>query len=857
MIKQQALGEDESISTANVVALTFKIYGSTFLCLFILFIIIRPWYPLTYNYCNSVATFKTPLNQNHFGHIKWIWKVFQFSQNDVFAHCGMDAIVIIRFLSIGLKLSLIGVLNSIYLIPVNLSACNVLAVNDLCTSVTDTVDRLGVGNVPKSSTSLLASIFAAYVLFISAMFLILNEFKWFTLHRHKVLSERRPDNYTVYVARIPKQYQSDVALKEYFQKMFSAGDILEARVALSVPNLDKKIASRNKLMSRLERSLYIREKRGYEPKHFVITKHPGLVTSIPKHTSDIILLNAQIAKDIVSIENMKDLANQSYPYPEESVNETAAQIAEDIVSIENMQNLSKKSYPDLEESASEIVQGKATTSDDEGRQIQDTDYDESTRIDEPSENDRKKGRLRFKPRLIINAIQPSISSLVNKSIRIQHIRFKIPSLLKKEQEGAPLCAGFVSFTNLMSKMQCIQMVHNESPSKFVVQNAPLPKDIIWHNVGLSQKRLWIGSTLSLTCTVILCLSWTVIIAFISSFAEIDQLKRILPFLERWLDTAPWLSTFLSQLKPLLLIILVSLLPITLRLFTTFEGHITRGAVLSSQFTKISIFLIVQIFFVQAISGSIWATLDEILRDWTKIIDLLATSIPRQVKSFIQYVLARIFLGCGLELIQLSRVIVSTIRNTCGPTLTDNEKSKAWLALRPLTLAPQRNVAKTFSEIILFIMILFVYSCIAPLMNYIMVLAFMLLILTNRNQLIYIYPPQNDTGGLLWYKAMKLMTSCMIIAEVSLIGIFSLKESLLGTLSLIPLLLSTLVFSFYLNQRHFLVSMFLPSFLCTKCDMEYEGDTDYAFLQDKYVQYSLMAEDAQLPLDPGDLEDDSS
>ena len=349
------------------------------------------------------------------------------------------------------------------------------------------------------------------------MFLMLNEFKWFTLYRHKLLSERRPDNYTVFVARIPKQYQSDVALKEYFQKIFSAGDILEARVALSIPNLEKNIANRNKIVSHLERSLHIREKRGYEPKHFVITKNPGLVTSIPKHTSDIMLLNAQIAEDIVSIEKMKDLANQSHP--EESVNETAAQIAEDIVSIENMQNSSNQSYQDLEESTSEIVQGKATTSYDKGRHLQDTDYDESTRIDEISENDRKKGRLRFKPRLIINAIQPSISSLINKCIRIQHIRSKIPSLLEKEQEGAPLCAGFVSFTNLLSKMQCIQMVLNESPSKFVVQNAPLPKDIIWHNVGLSQKRLWIGSALSLTCTVILCLSWTVIIAFINRPTE--------------------------------------------------------------------------------------------------------------------------------------------------------------------------------------------------------------------------------------------------------------------------------------------------------------------------------------------------
>ena len=260
--------------------------------------------------------------------------------------------------------------------------------------------------------------------------------------------------------------------------------------------------------------------------------------------------------------------------------------------------------------------------------------------------------------------------------------------------------------------------------------------------------------------------------------------------------------------------------------------------------------------MQAISGSIWATLDEILRDWTKVIDLLATSIPRQVKSFIQYVLARVFIGCGLELIQLSRVIVSTLRCAFGPNLTENEKARACWGMRPLTSVPQINFAKSFSEIILFIMILLVYSCIAPFMNYIMVLAFMLLTLTKRNQLIYIYPPQNDTGGLLWYKAMKLMISCMIIAEVSLIGIFSLKESPSATISLVPLLLSTLMFSFHLKQRHFLVSTFLPSLLCTKYDKQNEGDIEFSFLQNEYIQQSLMAEDLQLTLDLADPEAES-
>ena len=589
MINQQALSEDENISSTSIIALTFKIYGTSFLGLVILFVIIRPWYPLIFNYCNTVATFRTPLNQGHFGHINWIWTVFQCSQKDVFLHCGMDAIVIIRFLSIGLKLSMIGVLNSIFLIPVNFSACKKHVVNDLCNSLTDTVDRVGVGNVPKSSRSLLASVMAAYILFISAMFLIVKEFKWFTLQRQKVLSERRPDNYTVYVGGIPEKYQTDVALKEYFQKIFSSEDILEANVALSIPKLEGEIVRRKQLMSRLERSLSIRERKGFEPKHLIIKKkRPTLVNSIPKHTSDITLLNTKISEAIVTIKNMQVLRDQSYEALEESVSEMAS--SDEDMHLREVDYDETIAKVDNDPESNREKEDKAITPGDGDRHIQDTDYDETNRDNEELENNRMKERHFLKHRLI-KTIQPAIRSLINNGIRIQHILFEIKSYFKETQDGDPLSGGFVSFTNLKSKMQCIQIIHHESPSKFVVQNAPLPKDIFWHNVGLSQKRLWIGSMFSMACTIVLCLSWTVIIAFISSLAEIEQLKKLLPFLERWLDVAPWLSTFLTQLKPLLLIILVSLLPIILRLFTTFEGHIARGTLLSSQFTKISIFLV--------------------------------------------------------------------------------------------------------------------------------------------------------------------------------------------------------------------------------------------------------------------------
>lgn len=143
--------------------------------------------------------------KNHFGHIKWIWKNFQHSDDEIYENCGLTALVMLRFLRIGVKVSLVGVFNSIYLIPVNLYGCDDQDV--VCNQVVDSIDRIGMGHVSQGSLKLLATTVAAYLLFGSALYLIYNEFTWFTSTRHKFLAVPRPDNFSVYVAHIPQEYR--------------------------------------------------------------------------------------------------------------------------------------------------------------------------------------------------------------------------------------------------------------------------------------------------------------------------------------------------------------------------------------------------------------------------------------------------------------------------------------------------------------------------------------------------------------------------------------------------------------------------------------------------------------------------
>jgi hypothetical protein len=281
--------ELENITTTELIATTFKIYGSIFGLCFTAFLFLRAIFPSVYAF-NSVQQGQvTELSKDRHGYVTWIWKIFQYTDDSIFECCGLSAIVYLRFLRLGLKLSAWGIFNSIFLIPVNVYGCK--DETDACKGLVDGVNRASLGNVSSQNPSLIATTVAAYIIFGKAMQYIFREFRWFTKYRHKFCVKPRPDNYTVYVGHIPKIYRSDVALLEYFRSVFSHDDVLEAKIALDLPNLDKKVSQRKKVVEKLEHYLSIRSVKGYEPKPL-----RGLKRELQKLNDEISSVISQIEK---------------------------------------------------------------------------------------------------------------------------------------------------------------------------------------------------------------------------------------------------------------------------------------------------------------------------------------------------------------------------------------------------------------------------------------------------------------------------------------------------------------------------------------------------------------------------------
>lgn len=81
---------------------------------------------------------------------------------------------------------------------------------------------------------------------------------------------------------------------------------------------------------------------------------------------------------------------------------------------------------------------------------------------------------------------------------------------------------------------------------------------------------------------------------------------------------------------------------------------------------------------------------------------------------------------------------------------------------------------------------------------------------------YVYRKKPDSGGKIFMDFIKVLTNCLLIAEMTVFALMVLKKSIASTL-LIPLLIGTVCFSIYVRQRHFVVAERLPTRLCLSTD----------------------------------------
>jgi len=870
--------DDSDLSSTEILLTTFKFYGVIFLASFVIFLFLRNRFTRAYNVNNSVEKYRTPISAEFHGPLSWMWNVFLVSDEEIFNHCGMDAIVFIRSLRYGRKVAYAGMFTSLFLLPLyawsySSSSSPYVVGSQNTTNTTDLLDYLTLGAVPDAKEGHLEAVFAApvlaaYVVFGYALYLLLDEFAWYTKYRHRYLAKALPNNYTVYVKHIPPNMRSDKALLAYFSAVFPSGDVVDARVALATPKLDRLVAERNAVVNKLERAINVYNEKDVRPQHMpIVPKTPPTsiadsirnVDSIDTYTSELAKLNIRITE---GIDNVEKHSGDNPDYDKDQLGRRPSFLAplydieESIACFEGIHS----SFAPSSDMRSNIRSGK-----NKGYEVLDGNENHLMEIPSMSEqievdDDMEEG---FGPDLSEND-GPGLSEKKKKRSTKKKVKKKASALRKKTvkslaaagtgivagasavadllsgNEGKRLDAGFVSFRTLTARQTAIQMIHSCTPFTMTVEEAPHPKDILWSNVGKDHRAELAGKVTGNALTVTLCLFWTVLSVFVTSLGKVDSLVNVLPFLGKWKEKSDYIGSLLAQIEPLLLVVLLALLTIVLMNFAKHEGLVSESQLQASLFQKLSLFLIIQFFFVRMISGSVLEELQEIIDSPRELENLLARAVPDQSKNFMQYVLVQTFVYLGPEILRLQPIVFAWIRSKLGPNLTEKERNQPWIIFRPLCVSEEFEFSTTQANLILFYTILLVYAVISPVLNWIMCFTFFLTSLVYRHQIYYIYPTTNDTGGYLFPQLVKMVIGCIYIAEFTLCSVLTLKKSKTAVIMLFPLIIGTVFFNMYINLEHYRLTKFLPSTMSVEEDKKNIGSIDFdELLIGKYLQPSMQ------------------
>ena len=548
--------------------------------------------------------------------------------------------------------------------------------------------------------------------------------------RHKFLRRRKPRNYTVYVRNIPSEYRNNIGLEQFFRQCFSNDSVLQARLKVTTPNLTKTVQKRETAIFNLESAVATQEITGVVPTHMqdanlMTSLVPGVnsgteVDSIEAYAAEIKKLNKEVTEQIEAIEaSMAEYGEQFL---------SSHRQEDDPQTISLLSRTGEDSMMSVRQEPPVSV----TTGDDSGSQQQPQNDDTSTHSS------------------VVGGIVGGLATSVAAGARdVTSGAAKLGSaavnlVTGDAHDGDFFGGGFVTFTSLSYANAARQMVHHAKPFHMEVRQAPDPHDIFWANVGREHADLQLGSLFSKFATAALCLFWTIPMALVSSISSVEGLKQQFDFVNEAIESFPFLEPVLQQLAPLLLIGINALLPIILEVFSMLEGPVSGSIVVASTFSKLAYFMIIQTFFVSAISGGLLDQLKEIIDNPLSTIDLLANSLPGQSTFFGQLAFVGTVNFVAMENLRVVDLSTALLRRFIGPSLTEKQRQTTFMGIRPLADPRDFEHDSNMAQIcVLYFMIVLVYQTIAPVSSFILGFCFLILRPACLHQFVYIYSATPD------------------------------------------------------------------------------------------------------------------
>ncbi|GKV33465.1 hypothetical protein SLEP1_g41982 [Rubroshorea leprosula] len=402
----------------------------------------------------------------------------------------------------------------------------------------------------------------------------------------------------------------------------------------------------------------------------------------------------------------------------------------------------------------------------------------------------------------------------------------------KNLEESP--AAFVFFKTRFAALIAAQSLQSSNPMLWVTKLAPEPHDVYWSNLWIPYKQLWLRKIAILLASIAFVVVSLIPVAFVQALTHLDQLPRPFSYLRDNIKQKFIKQVVTGYLPSVLLILFLYAVPPTMMLFSKLEGPTSRSGRKKSACIKVLCFTILNVFFLNVLSGS----LIQLVSVFSRVKDIpsqLAKAVPNQATFFMTYVLSSGWASLACEVIQLFALLCNMIKKFIF-RMKDDSPDAVYSFPHHIEIP----------RVLLFGLIGFTCSVMAPLILPLLLGYYFLAYLVYRNQILNVYVSKYESGGRFWPIVHNTTIFSLVLTQIIALGVFGIKRSPIASGFTIPLIVLTFLFNEYCRQRF--TPIFRSSAAQVLIEMDRQDEQSQRLeqicqqLQSAYCQFPIKCHD---------------
>lgn len=320
-----------------------------------------------------------------------------------------------------------------------------------------------------------------------------------------------------------------------------------------------------------------------------------------------------------------------------------------------------------------------------------------------------------------------------------------------------------------------------------------PNDVCWSSLAIPWWQKVVRGYAVLAFITVLIIFWAVPVGVVGVISNIRSLQKQFTWLS-WLGSIPSViyGVIQSLLPSVALSILMSLVPVIMRLCAKLAGEPSFSRVELFTQNAYFVFQVVQVFLITTFTSAATAVVSAIIDNPTSATTILAQNLPKASNFYISYFMVQ---GLSVAASVVSQAVGFVIFTLMYKFLTGTPRGlyTKWSKLSAISWGSTMPVYSCIAVISI------TYAPIAPLCLGFSAIGMSLFYFAWRYNVLFVTDTGIDTRGLIYPRAIKQLFTGIYLAELCLIGLFGASVATGPLVLMIIFTIFTVLFHISLNN----------------------------------------------------------